>query len=69
MCVQVVFIQDLPQQLLQDIYDFCDPFLKVVDDIDDLLTGNRIFKQRNVDIGIVTQEDAFKWGFSGVMLH
>ena len=61
--------QDLPDQLLQDIYDFCDPFLKVVDDIDDLLTGNRIFKQRNVDIGIVTQQDAFDWGFSGVMLR
>ena len=61
--------QDLPEQLLSDIYDFCDPFLKVVDDIDNLLTGNRIFKQRNVDIGIVTKEDAFKWGFSGVMLR
>ncbi|MEM6602539.1 MAG: NADH-quinone oxidoreductase subunit D [Pseudomonadota bacterium] len=61
--------QDLPQKLLEDIYDFCDPFLSVVDDIYDLLTENRIFKQRNVDIGVVTQEDAFKWGFSGVMLR
>lgn len=61
--------QDLPNELIQDIYDFCDPFLKVLDDISDLLTENRIFKQRNVDIGVVTQEDAFKWGFSGVMLR
>ena len=61
--------QDLPPALLADIYDFCDPFLKVLDDISDLLTENRIFKQRNVDVGIVTRDDAFKWGFSGVMLR
>ena len=45
--------QDLPAKLIDDIYAFCDPFLKVVDDLDCLLTGNRIFKQRNVDIGVV----------------
>ncbi|MBI1261847.1 MAG: NADH-quinone oxidoreductase subunit D [Rhizobiales bacterium] len=61
--------QDLPPQLLQDIYDFCDPFLKVVDDIEGLLTGNRIFMQRNVDIGVVSKEDALDWGFSGVMVR
>jgi len=61
--------QDLPQQLVDDIGAFCDPFLKVVDDIDTLLTGNRIFKQRNVDIGVVSLEDAWKWGFSGVMVR
>ena len=61
--------QDLPAKLLQDIYDFCDPFLKVLDDISGLLTENRIFKQRNVDIGIVSKQDAFEWGFSGVMLR
>src|SRR6266550_4556928 len=42
---------------------------KLVDDIDELLTGNRIFKQRNVDIGVVSLEDAWKWGFSGVMVR
>ena len=42
--------QDLPPKLIDDIEAFCDPFLKVVDDLDTLLTGNRIFKQRNVDI-------------------
>jgi NADH-quinone oxidoreductase subunit D len=59
--------RDLPQALLDDIGEFCETFPKVLDDIDGLLTGNRIFKQRNVDIGIVTQEDIFAWGFSGVM--
>ncbi len=61
--------QDLPEDLIQDIYDFCDPFLKVCDDIDTLLTNNRIFKQRNVDIGVVSLEDALAWGFSGVMVR
>ena len=61
--------QDLPQKLVDDIGAFCDPFLKVVDDIDELLTGNRIFKQRNVDIGVVSLDDAWKWGFSGVMVR
>ena len=61
--------QDLPEDLVQDIYDFCDPFLKVCDDIETLLTDNRIFKQRNVDIGVVSLEDALAWGFSGVMVR
>jgi NADH-quinone oxidoreductase subunit D len=61
--------QDLTPQLIDDIYAFCDPFLKVVDDLDGLLTGNRIFKQRNVDIGVVTLSDAWNWGFSGVMVR
>ncbi len=61
--------QDLPPQLIDDIYDWCDPFLKTVADLDTLLTENRIFKQRNVDIGIVSLEDCFKWGFSGVMVR
>jgi NADH-quinone oxidoreductase subunit D len=61
--------QDLPEKLIDDIYAWCDPFLKVVDDIDGLLTENRIFKQRNVDIGVVSLADAFAWGFSGVMVR
>jgi NADH-quinone oxidoreductase subunit D len=59
--------QDLPADLLRDIYDFCDPFLKVMDDIEGLLTDNRIFKQRNVDIGIVSEDDIYNWGLTGVM--
>ena len=61
--------QDLPPELIDDIYAWCDPFLKVVDDIDALLTENRIFKQRNVDIGVVSLDDAFALGFSGVMVR
>ena len=61
--------QDLPLKLIDDIEAWCDPFLKVVDDLDRLLTGNRIFKQRNVDIGVVTLEQAWEWGFSGVMVR
>ena len=61
--------QDIPQKLVDDIRAFCDPFLKVVDDLDRLLSENRIFKQRNVDIGIVTLEEAWAWGFSGVMVR
>ena len=61
--------QDLPEKLVDDIAAWCDPFLKVVDDIDQLLTENRIFKQRNVDIGVVSLDDAFALGFSGVMVR
>src|ERR1700755_1201820 len=61
--------QDLPPELVADIYAFCDPFLKVCDDIEGLLTGNRIFKQRNVDIGVVKLEDAWRRGFSGVQVR
>ncbi|TRW97329.1 NADH-quinone oxidoreductase subunit D [Paracoccus sp. M683] len=59
--------QDLPPELIDDIEAWCDPFLKVVDDLDVLLTENRIFKQRMVDIGIVSEQDVLDWGFSGVM--
>jgi NADH-quinone oxidoreductase subunit D len=61
--------QDLPPQLIEDIVAFCDHFPKVCDDIESLLTGNRIFKQRNVDIGVVSLEDCWSWGFSGVMVR
>jgi NADH-quinone oxidoreductase subunit D len=61
--------QDLPEKLIDDIEAFCDPFLKVCDDLEVLLTDNRIFKQRNVDIGVVKLPDAWSWGFSGVMVR
>ena len=61
--------QDLPPELLQDILDWCDPFLGTLDDLDGLLTENRIFKQRNVDIGVVTEADIMDWAFSGVMVR
>ena len=61
--------QDLPSDLLDDIWNFCDPFLKTCDDLEGLLTENRIFKLRNVDIGVISLEDAWGWGFSGVMVR
>ncbi|PCH80990.1 MAG: NADH-quinone oxidoreductase subunit D [Hyphomicrobiales bacterium] len=61
--------QDLPDDLVDDIEAFCDPFLVALADIDTLLTENRIFKQRNVDIGVVSEEDAWSWGFSGCMIR
>jgi NADH-quinone oxidoreductase subunit D len=61
--------QDLPEKLVEDIAKWCDPFLETVAKLDTLLTGNRIFKQRNVDIGVVKLADAWAWGFSGVMVR
>jgi NADH-quinone oxidoreductase subunit D len=61
--------QDLTPSLLDDIYAFSDQFPKVLDDIEGLLTHNRIFKQRNVDIGVISRADALAWGMSGVMLR
>jgi NADH-quinone oxidoreductase subunit D len=61
--------QDLPEALVTDIAKWCETFPKVLDDIEGLLTDNRIFKQRNVDIGVVTLDQCFEWGFSGVMVR
>ena len=61
--------RDLPPKLIEDIGAFCDPFLKVCDDLTDLFLDNRIFKQRNVGIGVVSLEECWKWGFSGVMVR
>ncbi|MCL4159525.1 UNVERIFIED_CONTAM: hypothetical protein GTU68_062885 [Idotea baltica] len=61
--------QDLPDQLLEDIDAWAVAFPQIIDDLDGLLTENRIFKQRNVDIGIITEKDAQDWGFSGVMVR
>ena len=60
--------QDLPQKLIEDIRDWCEnDFPAFMSDIDGLLTENRIFKQRNVDIARVSEEEILEWGFSGVM--
>ncbi len=61
--------RDLPAGLLEDIVKFCDEFPKIIDDVESLLTENRIFRQRTVDVGIVTKDDALDWGFSGPMLR
>jgi len=61
--------QDLPRGLEADIFNFTKKFPKIIDDLENLLTENRIFKQRNVDIGIVSKQDALDYSFSGVMLR
>ena len=61
--------QDLPNGLLEKITNFCISFPKVVDDMETLLTENRIFKQRNVDIGKISKEEAVDNGFSGFVLR
>ncbi len=57
--------QDLPDGLLGDIKDWCDGYLKVLDEMQRLVADNRIFKQRNVDIGVISKDDAVAWGFTG----
>ncbi|MGZ3371597.1 MAG: NADH-quinone oxidoreductase subunit D, partial [Caulobacteraceae bacterium] len=61
--------QDLPEALIADIKSWAIAFPKVLDEIETLITDNRIFKQRNVDIGVVKLADAWAWGFSGVRVR
>jgi len=61
--------KDLPDGLLQKIYNFCQSFPKALDDIETMLTENRIFKQRNVDIANITKDEAIDNGFSGFILR
>lgn len=61
--------QDLPDGLADDMYKFAGSVLKFVDDLEGLLTENRIFKQRTVDIGVVSKQQALDWGFTGPMLR
>jgi len=61
--------QDMPAGLADDMRDWCKQFPQKMRDVETLLTDNRIFKQRNVDIGVVSKQDALDWGFSGVMVR
>ena len=67
--VQVVCLQDLPAGLLEDIAIFAEGFVRRIDEIEVLLTNNRIWKQRLKNIGVVSIEDALNWGFTGVLLR
>lgn len=60
---------DLPVGLIEDIYAFIEYHSQFIDDMERMLTNNRIFKQRTVDIGVVTKEQALDWGFTGPMLR
>ncbi len=61
--------QDIPEQTLNDIADWSKGFHKIINDIEGLLDENRIFKQRTVDIGVVSKKQALDWGFTGPMLR
>ena len=61
--------QDMTPELIQDIYAFADSCTKTIDDIEELLTENRIFKLRTVDIGAISAQDALDWGFTGPVLR
>ncbi|MBT4108775.1 MAG: NADH-quinone oxidoreductase subunit D [Pelagibacterales bacterium] len=61
--------QDLPNNLIGEIEEWLSGFEKVVEDIETLLSDNRIFKQRTVDVGVVSPEEALNWGFTGPMLR
>jgi len=61
--------QNMPAGLAEDILAWTETFPKVVEDIETMLVENRIFKQRNVDIGVISAEDAMAWGFTGPMLR
>lgn len=61
--------QDVPLKLLTDMADWLDEFPKLFNDAMSLVVGNRIFKQRNVDIATVSKDDAVRWGFSGPVLR
>jgi len=61
--------QDIPVGMGDDILAWADQFPKFLDDMETMLNENRIFKQRTVDIGVVSAEDAMAWGFSGPMLR
>jgi len=61
--------QDLPQALIDDIWAWCEQFPAKLAQIESLVTENRIFKQRNVDIGVVDEKTIMDWGFSGVMVR
>ncbi len=61
--------QDIPAGMEHDIAKFCAGFGKIIDDVETLVTENRIWKQRTVDVGVVTAEEAQAWGFSGPMLR
>ena len=61
--------QDIPIGLLDDIYEFITKFSERLDEVEDVVTDNRLWRQRTIDIGVISSEDAINWGCSGVMLR
>ena len=63
MYMSYFFYKDMPLGLLDDIYDFISKFGQRLDEVDDVLTENRIWKARTIDVGIISSEDALNYGF------
>ena len=61
--------QDIPAGMEEEILAFCEGFGPIIDDVEGLLTENRIWKQRTVDVGVISADEAQAWGFSGPMLR
>ena len=61
--------QDIPIGFLDDLYIFAEQFSTRIDEMEEMLTGNRIWKQRLINVGVVTSKEALEWGFSGVLLR
>ena len=61
--------QDIPRGLLADIHTFIDQFSNRLDEIEELLSNNRVWRHRLISVGVVTKEEALAWGFSGVMVR
>merc|ERR1719428_1976171 len=61
--------REIPIGLLDDIYEFITKFTERLDEVEDVVTDNRLWKQRTIDIGVISSEDAINWGCSGVMLR
>jgi NADH dehydrogenase (ubiquinone) Fe-S protein 2 len=59
----ILMFQDIPLGLMDDIYQFIEQFGQRIDEVDDLLSGNRIWKSRTVDVGVISAEDALLYGF------
>merc|ERR1719479_564946 len=61
--------QDIPIGLMDDIYEFISKFSERLDEVEDLVTDNRLWRARTTDIGVISSEDALNWGCSGAMLR
>jgi NADH dehydrogenase (ubiquinone) Fe-S protein 2 len=61
--------QDIPEGLVNDIFSFVNQFFFRIDEVKDMLSSNRIWKQRLLNIGIITLKNALNFGFSGAMLR
>ena len=63
MSVMTFFVKDLPLGLMDDLWRWAEKFPQIIEEVDTVLTENRIWKQRTIDIGVISAEDALNYGF------